>query len=131
MALYNSTDCFYMKEPSDNQPLYTPITTVNGTRGLVMSMYDARETNTSTIITMMCEKGTDGLVLRSKDYDPLTQTFTLTYESKDICPGEIYDVVWSSLGSLRWVFLVIGLIVGPLELFLGYKVFRITIFIVC
>lgn len=130
MAMYNSTDCFYMKEPTDNVTLYTPIYQTNGTRGLLMTLYDARETNITTLVTLVCQRGVANLTLLWKNYNPLNQTFMLGYGAEGVCPGEIYNVIWTNLGSLSWLFLIIGLVVGPLELLLGYKVFRITIFIV-
>lgn len=129
MAVYNSTDCFYMGQPNTNVSMYTPIK--NGTTlGLRMTLGDVRETNTSLVMDVICDRNATNLTFVSQKYVVLEQTFYLTYKSAKICPQQVYNVIWENLSSLSWLFLIIGLVIGPLELLLGYKVFRITIFIV-
>ena len=130
MAMFNTTDCAYLSEPGGNSTLYTPLVLTNGTRGIIMTMSDVRETGMSAKVSLICARGVSKLTLYSKYFDPISQTFFMTYGAEGACPGEIYNVIWANLSSLSWVFLLIGLVVGPLELFLGYKLFRITIFVV-
>lgn len=124
---YNSTDCYYLNEKAVNRTNYELIETENET-GLRVNYYDVRETGQVFQLNLICDEDT-------KAYTVLNNTFTdkkfITYaKTKNICPQVVTTVIYEFFDTFKWVFFVIGLIVGPVELLLGNKIFKITVFLV-
>ena len=57
--------------------------------------------------------------------------YTLKMRSEHACPSVITNMIAEFVNSFKWVFFAIGLIVGPLLLLLGGKLFGLTVFVVC
>lgn len=55
---------------------------------------------------------------------------TLNYECSASCPQKMSVMFYNVLDDIKWILFVVGLILGPLELVLGYKLFRYTLMIV-
>ena len=51
----------------------------------------------------------------------------LDYESAISCPRKISVMFFNVLQDLRWVLFAIGLVLGPLQFILGFKLFRLTL----
>ena len=55
---------------------------------------------------------------------------TLNYECSASCPQKMSVMFYNVLDDIKWVLFVLGLLIGPLELLLGFKLFRLTLIIV-
>lgn len=58
------------------------------------------------------------------------QLLTLNYECSASCPQKMSVMFYNVLDDIKWLLFVLGLIIGPLELLLGFKLFRLTLIIV-
>lgn len=58
------------------------------------------------------------------------ELLTLNYECAASCPQKMSVMFYNVLDDIKWILFVIGLVLGPLELLLGYKLFRYTLMIV-
>lgn len=55
-------------------------------------------------------------------------TYALIVKSADICPKEIDNLILDYIENFKWIIFAIGMVIGPLELLIGEKIFNITIF---
>ena len=73
----------------------------------------------------------DSLILKlvSGEFKPYKNgsALVLDYESAISCPRKISVMFFNVLEDLKWVLFAIGLILGPLQFILGFKLFRLTL----
>ena len=50
--------------------------------------------------------------------------------SENACPSVITNMIAEFVHSFKWVFFAIGIIIGPMLLLIGGKIFGLTVFIV-
>lgn len=126
-AAFNSTDCYYLNENAVNRTSYQLIDTEKDT-GLKITYYDVRETGQTFELNLLCDDSTKGYALVNRT--ATDKKFTAYAKSKNICPQKISTVLYEFFDTFKWVFFAIGLIVGPIELLLGNKIFKLTVFLV-
>lgn len=56
-------------------------------------------------------------------------TFIITGRSQQLCPQMLSNVIFDFIEKFKWIFFLVGIIVGPLELTVGGKIFGITVFL--
>jgi hypothetical protein len=54
----------------------------------------------------------------------------LNYECASSCPQKMSVMFYNVLDDIKWILFVLGILIGPLELLLGFKLFRLTLIIV-
>jgi hypothetical protein len=59
-----------------------------------------------------------------------SDVLNLVYENDSSCPKRISVMVFNVINDIKWILFVIGLIIGPVMLILGYKLFRFTLILV-
>lgn len=126
-AAYNSTDCYYLNESAVNRTSYELIDTQKDT-GLRITYYDVRETGQTFQLNLLCDESIKGYALVNKT--STEKSFIAYARSKNICPQKIRTVLAEFFDTFKWIFFAVGLIVGPIELLLGNKIFKLTVFLV-
>ena len=124
---YNTTDCYYMNENAANRTNYALIKTEKET-GLQINYYDVRETGQVFQLNLICDNEFEQLAVVNNTL--ADRTFITYAKSKDICPQVLSTIIYDFFNTFKWVFFVLGLIIGPIELLLGNKIFKITVFLV-
>ena len=54
----------------------------------------------------------------------------LVYESDSSCPKNISVMVFNVISDIKWILFILGLVIGPVILLFGYKLFRLTLILV-
>ena len=126
-AAYNSTDCYYLNESALNRTNYELIDTEDD-KGLRINYYDVRETGQVFQLNLLCDPDVDEYTVLNRTHTE--KKFVAFVKSKNICPQVLSTVIYEFFDTFKWVFFAIGLIVGPIELLLGDKIFKITVFLV-
>jgi len=126
-AAYNSTDCYYLNENMVNRTSYELIDTERDT-GLKINYYDVRETGQVFQLNLICDQDTNDFHVLNTTF--IDKTFQSYVKTKNICPQVLSTIIVDFFDTFKWIFFAIGLIVGPVELLLGNKIFKITVFLV-
>lgn len=130
MVGYNSTSCIYFRENEKEFPHYTLIKNEKEI-GLKINYNDVQETGDEINLNLICnEKLKDDNIIFKNSTISENNIYNVFYESKNICPQIITNIIYDFVESFKYFFFLIGIIVGPSELFLGNKIFGITVFIV-
>lgn len=93
-----------------------------------INYYDVRETGTVLSVNLICDPALDEFTVTNTSRGE--KAFEITARTKFICPQEISNMISHFFDTFKWVFFVLGIIIGPLELLIGNKIFRITVFLV-
>lgn len=127
-VLFNATDCFYARDAAGNATQYE-LLQAGAEPGLRVTRWDARETGLTVVMDLLCARSVPALSLVRSQFNAANQTLYAVYQGVGACPQELTSTLWSALYVLRWPLAVLALVLGPLELLLGYKLFRLTVFL--
>lgn len=83
-------------------------------------------------LNVYCSPSSPVLKLVSSDFRPYKgkSILVLEYESAISCPRKISVMFFNVLDDLKWVLFAIGLVLGPLQFILGFKLFRLTLVLI-
>ena len=127
-AVSNATDCFYLRDAVGNATQYE-LLREGEEPGLRVTRWDSRETGLTLVMDLLCARDVPNLRLVRKGFNEGNQTMFAVYEAAGVCPQKLTNQLWSALYALRWPLALLAFVLGPLELLLGYKLFRLTVFL--
>lgn len=127
-VLHNETDCFYARDAVGNETQYELLRD-DEEPGLRVSRWDARETGLMVVMDLLCARDVPALSLVRSSFNARNQTISVVYRGAGACPQKLGSTLWAALYNIRWPLALVALVVGPLELLLGYKLFRLTVFL--
>lgn len=130
MVGFNSENCHYFRENSKKHPHYSLLKNKSEI-GLKINYLDVQEMGQEINLNLLCN---ENLKIEEpilfKNSTVVNDTYNLFFESKNICPQVISNIIYDFVESFKYFFFLIGILIGPAELFLGNKIFGITVFIV-
>ena len=126
-AAYNTTSCYYLNENALERNNYELIKTKNQT-GLRINYYDVRETGIVLRMNLFCDQKAQNITFTNNEV--LGNEYIINARTKEICPQIMTNSIFNFFSTFKWVFFVIGIIVGPIELIIGNKIFKTTVFLV-
>lgn len=98
------------------------------TVGLRIFFENVTENGESVKIDLICQQNQIEPII--KNVIKNGSTYSILIFTEKICPREIRNTIIDFFSKFKWIIFFFGVAIGPMELFVGSKIFSITVLII-